>query len=99
MNRVKIDEKRDLLIVEKHKDGTILKGSKIFCGCCGEQFGILKKNMTFPFKYNEFVLALKNKSFEEGAFGTRHNTCRHTMPFKYKDSVPFVPVSAYKNNS
>lgn len=79
---VKIDKPRDYVIVEKSNGNDILKGSKLFCGCCGKSLGELKKKLIFPFTTETLKASVKNKTFSNGIAGRlRHDLCRHTMFF------------------
>lgn len=63
MDNVIIDKSRDVIIIEKHDGDTILKGSYIFCGCCGESLGFLTEDITFPFDSKDLIRVLADKSF------------------------------------
>lgn len=97
METIKIDKLRDLLIVEKSDGNIILKGSNIYCGCCGNPIGEMKKNMTMPFKSWDFLDALKNKSVEWMKLGLTHKTCRHTM-FPFSNHFTFIKLSDYNKS-
>ena len=94
MEKVIIDKTRDTIIVEKSKGNHVVKGSKFFCGCCGNVLGESKKKMTFPFSVETFKNSLKNKTFETMLFGLHHKTCGHTM-FSFKKGYGFIRLETY----
>lgn len=94
MDKIKIKKLSDIIIIEKSKDDTILKDSKLYCGCCGNQLGILKSNITFPFQSHQLIKKLKDRSFKTSIFGLRHNTCKHTM-FRFEMSFKFITLENY----
>lgn len=94
MENVKIDRMRDTIIVEKSNGNDVLRGSKFFCGCCGNILGEAKKKMTFPFSVETFNNSLKNKTFDTMLFGLHHKTCGHTM-FSFKKSYGFTKLETY----
>lgn len=91
---IKIDKLRDILIIEKTEGNVFLKGAKVYCGCCGQAIGEMKKKLTMPFKPHDFLDALKDKSVEWMIFGLRHKTCRHTM-FPFKKYFDFITLENY----
>lgn len=92
--KIAVDKMRDVIIVEKSSGNNIEKGSRFYCGCCGNVLGISKKKLTFPFSVNEFNEALKNKTFDSMIFGLYHKTCRHTM-FGFKKAYGFISLENY----
>jgi len=97
MEKVIIDKMRDTIIVEKTNGNDVLKGSKFYCGCCGNVLGVAKKKMTFPFSVDTFKTLLKNKTFDTMLFGLRHKTCGHTM-FSFKKGYGFIRLETYIEN-
>lgn len=97
MEKVIIDIMRDTIIIEKSNGNDILKGSKCYCGCCGDVLGVAKKKMTFPFSVETFKNSLKNKTFDTMIFGLRHKTCGHTM-FGSKKGYGFTRLETYIEN-
>lgn len=93
-DQIPIDKMRDYIIVEKTKDDTILKGSKIYCGCCGKSLGELKKKLTFPFKSDVLVKALKERSFVITHLGLSHKLCGHVM-FSFRKDWAFITLENY----
>lgn len=95
MTSIKIKQMRDVLIVDKVDGNEFIKGANIFCGCCGQPIGQMKKKMTMPFKAWDFLDALKNKSVEWMKLGLRHKPCRHTM-FPFQNHFTFMRLSDYQ---
>ncbi len=94
MEKVTIDKMRDTIIVEKSNGNDILKGSKLFCGCCGNILGELSKKITFPFNSNDLNKVVKNKTYEIRLFGLRHKTCGHIM-FGFRKEYGFITLKNY----
>lgn len=96
MEEIEVDKLRDIIIVEKSNGNDILKGSKLFCGCCGKPLGELKKKLTFPFNHDVLLGSIKNASCSIGAFGDglTHKTCRHTM-FSFRKEWGFITLENY----
>ena len=94
MDKIKIGELSDILIIEKTDGNVFLKGAKVYCGCCGNSIGEMKKKLTMPFKADDFLKALKNKSVKWMIFGLQHDKCRHTM-FPFKKAFNFIRLSDY----
>ena len=97
MEMLVIDKMRDIIIVEKSDGDKVLKGSKFYCGCCGNILGESKKQMKFPFSVVVFRSSLKNKSFNTMLFGLHHKTCGHTM-FSFKKEYGFISLKTYIKN-
>lgn len=81
IDKIQIDKLRDTIIVEKVDGKSILAGSKLFCGCCGNSLGEVTKKITFPFQSHQLMKILINKTFRTSIFGLRHETCKHTLHF------------------
>lgn len=96
-NGIKIDKLRDVLIIEKSEGNVFLKGAKVYCGCCGNTIGEMKKKLTMPFKAQDFLDALKDKSVEWMRFGLRHKKCRHSM-FPFQNHFDFITLDNYNKN-
>lgn len=94
MENVTIDKMRDTIIVEMSNGNDILKGSKLFCGCCGNSLGELSKKLTFPFNSTTLNKAVKNKTYDIMLFGLRHKTCGHLM-FSFKKEYGFMTLDNY----
>jgi len=94
MEKLTIDKMRGTIIVEKTEGNKILKGSKFYCGCCGNILGESKKQMKFPFSVETFKSSLKNKSFDTMLFGLHHKTCGHTM-FSFRKGYGFTSLETY----
>jgi len=97
MEKLVIDKRRDYIIVEKYDGNKVIKGSKFFCGCCGNVLGESKKQLKFPFSVSDFNKSLKNKTFNSTVLGLYHKTCGHTM-FGFKKGYDFIPLSIYLEN-
>lgn len=97
MERLEIDKRRDTIIIEKLEGSTISKGSKFYCGCCGDVLGESNKQINFPFSVETFKNSLDNKSFTTNSFGLRHKTCGHTM-FGFKKRYGFTSLETYIEN-
>lgn len=88
--KIPIKKMYDTIIIEKSDGNKILKGSHLFCGCCGGSMGTMKKEMTLPFQLNVFMKQVKDISFTVPPgplFAIRH-TCKHNM-FVFRGSVGF----------
>jgi hypothetical protein len=94
MEKVIIDKMRHTIIVEKSNGNDVVKGSKFYCGFCGNVLGEAKKKMTFPFSVETFKTSLKNKTFDTMLFGLHHKTCGHTM-FSFKKGYGFTKLETY----
>ena len=92
--KIKIDKLRDILIVEKTDGDVFLKGSEIYCGCCGNPIGVMKKNLKMPFKPEMFLNSLKNKNVDWWILGLRHKACRHSM-FPFQKYFDFIRLEDY----
>jgi len=97
MDKLIIDKMRDTIIVEKSNGNDVVKGSKFYCGCCGNVLGESKKKMTFPFSVETFKTSLKNKTFDTMLFGLHHKTCGHTM-FSFQKGYGFTRLETYIEN-
>lgn len=94
MDNVKVEKMHDVIIIEKYKDNTLLKGSYLFCGCCGETLGFLTEDITFPFNHQELIQVLADTSFHVTILGLKHETCGHTM-FSFCKGWGFMSVENY----
>lgn len=94
IEKIVIDKMRDVIIVEKSNGNDILKGSKLFCGCCGKSLGELSKKITFPFSSVELNKLVKNKTYETMLFGLNHKVCGHTM-FSFRKEYGFITLENY----
>lgn len=97
MDKLTIDKMRDTIIVEKSNGNDVLKGSKFYCGCCGNLLGEAKVKMTFPFSVETFKTSLENKTFDIMLFGLHHKTCGHTM-FSFQKKYGFTRLETYIEN-
>ena len=95
MDNIKIDKLRDYIIVEQYDNvkEKVMKGSKFYCGCCGNILGVAKINMKFPFSVPYFKKNTKNKTFDCSVIGLYHKTCGHTM-FSFK-GYNFIGLGNY----
>lgn len=60
---LKIDKRRDIILVEKIlPDGTVLSGTRFYCGCCGQQMGTLTSELKFPFGDDVLIKAFGDSS-------------------------------------
>jgi hypothetical protein len=94
MKKLTIDKARDTIIVEKSNGDIVEKGSKFYCGCCGNTLGESKNELKFPFSIKEFKSSLKNKTFDTMVFGLHHKTCGHTM-FGFQKTYGFTKLETY----
>ena len=91
---IKIDKMRDLIIIEKSNGNTVLKGSKFYCGCCGNILGEAKKEISFPCSVLDFNEKLKNKTFVSHKYGLLHKTCKNVL-FYLKTGYKFIGMETY----
>jgi hypothetical protein len=94
MEKVVIDKMQAVIIVEKSIGNDVLKGSKFYCGCCGNVLGEANEKLTFPFSIETFKNSLDGKTFDTMLFGLHHKTCGHTM-FAFKKGYDFVKLETY----
>lgn len=94
MEKVEVKKMYDILIIEKYENPNILKGSNIFCGCCGEPIGKLKEDVKFPCRWDELKKELENCTLERLMIGFRHKTCGHTM-FAFSRELGFTLLETY----
>lgn len=92
--KIKIADQYDTIIVEKYNGDTILKGSRLFCGCCGGQMGVMKVDLDLPFKSDVFMKSVDKKSFDPAPFGLLHHSCGHSM-FTFKSGWGFSKLDEY----
>jgi hypothetical protein len=92
MEKIEIKKSLDIVIVEKSKGFDILKGSKFYCGCCGNVLGEAKKKITLPISAETFQNSLKNKTFDI-THGLHHRTCGHTM-FTFNKIWAFITLDS-----
>lgn len=93
---IKIQTKRDIFIIEKiSEDGrTILKGSRILCGCCGHPVGSIAYDLKSPFLSNDFFAALIDGTLQRAPLGVKHTICNHYL-FTLQNSYDFVSLHNY----
>ncbi len=97
--KIKIDKRRDYIIIEKSNGNDILKGSLLFCGCCGESIGESTKTIVAPFRSDQVVKALKDKTISYAVMGgIVHETCKHTM-FSFSKNWDFITLKNYLRSS
>lgn len=94
MEKIEVKKMVDLIIVERSEGNSILKDSKLFCGCCGKPLATAKKKLTLPFKSDVLHKGVKGKSYEISVLGMRHKTCGHTM-FGFKQKYSFMRLADY----
>lgn len=97
MKKIKIDKRRDYLIIEKFKDDTILKDSHVYCGCCGESIGKMKKKLSSPIYPHVLLKTLKKKSVDWTIIGLYHEKCKHSM-FCFKKSFDLISLDNYNKS-
>ena len=100
MDKLVIDKMRDYIIVEKYDNNKILRGSKLFCGCCGNILGVTKKELKFPFSVSKFDKSVykKEKKFSISIIGLYHKTCGHSM-FCFSKGYNFMGLDKYIENT
>lgn len=97
--KIKIDKRRDYIIIEKSNGNDILKGSLLFCGCCGESIGESTKTITAPFRSDQVAKALKNKTISNAVMGgIVHEKCKHVM-FSFSKNWAFMTIENYIANT
>lgn len=97
MKKIKIDNKRDLIIIERVLHGsTILPGTKFYCGCCGGLLCVNNKTLVFPLKSDQFDNSLDIKNYEKAIMGgIKHKECNHVM-FMGKGNYGFMALDSYR---
>ena len=92
---MKIGKMFDVFVIEKWDGNTILKGSKIFCGCCGGSVGKLKRDLELPCDEKTFRESLIDRSYEKRLWGILHTKCNHTL-FGFSSHIEFITQETYK---
>lgn len=95
MNSLNLKVRRNIIIVEDWNHGKISKGANLFCGCCGYSMGKATQDIKMPCNLMEMHQQLEFVSFEVGAFGLRHKTCKHTL-FPFASSLKFMPLEKFR---
>lgn len=70
---------KDILVVELMEHGQIIKGSKLFCGHCGNPVGVFNKGVRFPFTATMLGGFLKEKMYSQDLFGFVCKHCNNSM--------------------
>lgn len=96
---IKIIKPLDVIIVEfVDVCGTIIPGSRLFCGRCGHQLGTVLSAIQFPFD-DYILLSSMNKDHSiykgyYGGFGFTHKTCGNVL-FEMQSNWIFVSLKIY----
>lgn len=91
---IRIKERVDFIIIENGDGTDVKKGSRFFCGCCGQPVGIAKEAMKFPFDSMIFFDNLEDKSIARTFLGLYHMTCHHVL-FTFKPAWRFIASTHY----
>lgn len=89
---------RNVIFMEMHTDHTILKSSRLFCGCCGHQVGTMKENISFPFKAPEIIKMLDDCSLGQSPFGIHHMKCGALLSI-FGGGIMFHPLRELFNQT
>jgi hypothetical protein len=96
VKKINIDVPRDIIIVEKfdREIGCIVKGSRLFCGCCGYIMGSCIIDVPFPVDSVYLSRCIGNKTFYINRFGMFHSVCRNIL-FPHGRTFSFIEVDRY----
>ena len=100
ITKIKIDQKRDFIIIEKEKGGVILADSMLYCGCCGNSLAQARIDIKLPVNKETFKAGLKTETitFLPAIIGgLHHETCKHAMFIANKNGWAFISLLTYQS--
>jgi hypothetical protein len=94
VKKIHVVDPMPFIFIEQNIGDIIIKGSRLFCGQCGENIGVLDKLMTYPFNLADFSFYTANQKYIIDSQGTIR--CGHCKKItgNYIDFI-LVPMREY----